>query len=155
VRNAIQTFHFHGDEILTFQRGGEPMVAMRRIVENLGMAWKPQTVKLMAQKDKFNCDDMVTVAPDGKRRAMLCMPVAKLALWLATINPNKITDLVTRAKVERYQAESAVALVTSVKNYRKTDPTRINRFFCLFRHATSIGAFCVFAHCGARSNHGE
>jgi len=38
------------------------------------------------------------------------MPVDKLPLWLVTINPNKIRDVAIRAKVEEYQAESAIAL---------------------------------------------
>jgi hypothetical protein len=40
---------------------------------------------------------------------MLAMPVRKLQLWLNTINPNKVAPAI-RPKVERYQAESAIAL---------------------------------------------
>jgi hypothetical protein len=60
---------------------------MRRICENLGMAWQSQNAKLMEQREKFNRNDIVTVAEDGKAREMVAVPVRKLALWLASINP--------------------------------------------------------------------
>lgn len=108
--NAVVAFQFHGDEITTFEVDGEPYVAMRRIVENLGMAWGRQQTKLMEQEAKFNCTLMCTVGADGKRRDMLSIPLAKLPLWLASINPNKVPDLDARAKIELYQEESARAL---------------------------------------------
>lgn len=108
--NAVVAFQFHGDEITTFEVDGEPYVAMRRIVENLGMAWGRQQTKLMEQETKFNCTLMCTVGADGKRRDMLSIPLAKLPLWLASINPNKVPDLDARAKIELYQEESAKAL---------------------------------------------
>jgi hypothetical protein len=101
---------FHGDEIVTFEADGARYVAMRRIVENMGLAWASQSVKLEDQKEKFNCYDIVTVGADGKEREMLAMPVEKLPLWLASINPNKIKSPTVRAKIECYQAESAIAL---------------------------------------------
>jgi len=107
---ALVAIDFHGDQIVTFQKGGEPFVAMRRVVENIGLAWQSQHIKLREQADRFNCHDMVTVGADGKSREMLAMPVAKLPLWLATINPNKITDPAKRQKVEWYQSESAIVL---------------------------------------------
>ena len=106
----IRTVEFHGDQIVTFEADGKPYVAMRRIVENMGIAWAAQHAKLQEQHTKFSCHDIVTTGLDGKNYSMLCMPVDKLPLWLATINPNKIRDVAIRAKVEEYQAESAIAL---------------------------------------------
>ena len=106
----LRVVPFHGDEIVTFEAGGARYVAMRRIVENMGLDWSSQRVKLADQRQKFNCGDIATVGADGKEREMLSMPVEKLPLWLASINPNKIGKADVRAKVERYQAESAIAL---------------------------------------------
>lgn len=106
---AIVAIDFHGDQIVTFQKGGEPFVAMRRVVENIGLDWSSQRKKL-SDDPRFNCGYITTVGADGKTREMLAMPVAKLPLWLATINPNKIPDQTKRAKIELYQAESAIAL---------------------------------------------
>ena len=106
----LRVVPFHGDEIVTFEASGVRYVAMRRIVENMGLDWSSQRVKLVDQKVKFSCGDIATTGADGKTYEMLAMPVEKLALWLASINPNKIKVEATRAKVERYQAESAIAL---------------------------------------------
>ena len=107
--SQLITIPFHGDQIVTFEDNGQPHVAMRRIVENLGIDWSRQRRRLEAEAEKFSCGHMSSTGSDGKRYDMLAMPVAKLPLWLATINPNKVrVDL--RAKVERYQEECAVAL---------------------------------------------
>ena len=108
--NAVVAFQFHGDEITTFEVDGEPYVAMRRIVENLGMSWPRQSAKLMEQEAKFTCTHMATRDSLGRQQAMLSIPLAKLPLWLASINPNKVPDLQARAKIELYQERSAVAL---------------------------------------------
>ena len=107
---SVKMFQFEGDRIATFEVEGVPYVAMRRIVDNLGLSWGGQRDKLNAQPQKFNCTDISTVAEDGKIRGMLSIPVSKLPLWLACINPNKIKDKVKRAKVEVYQEKSAQAL---------------------------------------------
>ncbi len=112
ISQSIQlvTIPFHGDQLVTFQSNGTPRIAMRHVVENIGLGWGSQRQKLLAQADKFACDDIVTHDASGRRQEMISIPVSKLPLWLATINPNKIPDPVKRAKVELYQAESAIAL---------------------------------------------
>lgn len=107
---ALVPMDFHGDQILTFKVDGEPYVAMRRIVENLGLGWGSQTQKLKDAAFKFSCSDIVTTGADGKSYQMLSMPVQKLPLWLASINPARIKDAAKRAKIELYQERSAQAL---------------------------------------------
>lgn len=109
-RRALQAVPFHGDRIVTFERDGARFVAMRRIVQNMGLSWPRQSTKLMAQRDKFSCCLMATTGSDGKAYDMIAMSLEKFPLWLACINPAKIGNAVVRAKVERYQAESAAAL---------------------------------------------
>lgn len=106
---SLVSMDFHGDQIVTFQHDGEPYVAMRRVVENLGLNWAGQHAKLI-ERSNLSCMDIHTTGSDGKTYQMLAMPVAKLPLWLATINPNKIPDSHKRAKIELYQSESAIAL---------------------------------------------
>lgn len=106
----LASVNFHGDRLATCMVANEPHVAMRPIVEALGLSWGTQVGKLNGQMKKFNCVHMNTVGADGRSREMLAMPVGKLNLWLATINPNKIKDARRRAKVELYQEESARAL---------------------------------------------
>lgn len=110
ISSQVVEIDFHGDKIQTFMHNGEPWVAMRRVVENMRMDWARQFKKLNDQKEKFNCCLMSTVGSDGKWREMLSMPVQKLPLWMASINPNKIKDEEKRATIIRYQEESAIAL---------------------------------------------
>ncbi|WP_375568793.1 phage antirepressor N-terminal domain-containing protein [Ahrensia marina] len=106
----VRTFQFDGDFLPTFEHEGEPWVAMRPLVDALGMSWGSQRERLQSQAGKFNCTGIGTVGADGKQRAMLSIPAAKLPLWLASINPNKIKDKERKEKVERYQEQSAIAL---------------------------------------------
>lgn len=106
----LQVVPFHGDQIVTFENDGRRFVAMRRIVENMGLSWGSQHSKLLEQREKFMCTDIGTHDTTGRTQSMLAMPVEKLPLWLACVNPNKIKNDGVRAKVELYQAESAIAL---------------------------------------------
>ncbi len=110
MMGALQTVDFHGDDIETFEHDGRPWVAMRRICENIGLAWQGQAEKLRNQSEKFSCKDIVTAGLDGKKYEMLCIPDGKLALWLASINPPKIPDERTRERLELYQSECAIVL---------------------------------------------
>jgi len=83
---------------------------MRRIVENMGLGWGAQRQKLAAQSSKYQCDDIVTVDAAGRAYPMFAIPLAKLPLWLASINPNNIPDPSVRDRLELYQSESAIAL---------------------------------------------
>ena len=111
---------FHGDTIFCIDYHGEPYVPMRPIVENLGLQWGAQAAKFRANKERWGVvmitmpsgstvSNIDTVAKDGKEREMLCLPLRKLAAWLASINPKKVRQEL-RAKIELYQAESDDAL---------------------------------------------
>lgn len=110
MTGALQTVDFHGDDIETLEHDGRPWVAMRRICENIGLAWQGQAEKLRNQSEKFSFKDIVTAGLDGKKYEMLCIPDGKLALWLASINPTKIPDERTRERLELYQSKCAIVL---------------------------------------------
>ncbi len=101
---------FHGDQLVTCQKDGEAYVVMRRVVANIGLSWGSQFSKLMENREKFRCTDIETPDDRGRPQLHLCIPIAKLPLWLATINPNKVPDPAKGEKIELYQAESAIAL---------------------------------------------
>lgn len=85
------TAEFLGKEVTLVDKNGVAYVAMREIVEGIGLDWKGQHKKLMEQSEKFNCGHITTVAKDGKNREMLCIPIKKLNGWLFGLNPNKST----------------------------------------------------------------
>ncbi|EIC1950256.1 phage antirepressor N-terminal domain-containing protein [Escherichia coli] len=106
ILEAVNTSYvpFNGQQIITAIAAGVAYVAMKPIVENLGMSWSTQQTKLMKQISKFNCVHMNMVAADGKLRKLLCLPLKKLNGWLFSINPEKVRADI-RDKLIQYQEE--------------------------------------------------
>ncbi|EFO9431880.1 TPA: phage antirepressor Ant [Escherichia coli] len=111
ILEAVNTSYvpFNGQQIITAMAAGVAYVAMKPIVENLGMSWGTQQQKLMKQLDKFNCIHMNMVAADGKLRKLLCLPLKKLNGWLFSINPKKVRADI-RDKLIQYQEECFTVL---------------------------------------------
>ena len=111
ILEAVNTSYvpFNGQQIITAMAAGVAYVAMKPIVENLGMSWSTQQTKLMKQISKFNCVHMNMVAADGKLRKLLCLPLKKLNGWLFSINPEKVRDDI-RDKLVQYQEECFTVL---------------------------------------------
>ena len=103
------TAEFLGKEVTLVDNNGVAYVAMREIVEGIGLQWTRQSQKLQNQVQKFSCSLMYTTGKDGKKYEMLCMPIKKLNGWLFSINPNKVrADL--KERLENYQEECFLAL---------------------------------------------
>ena len=100
---------FHGQQIITAMVAGVAYVAMKPIVENIGLDWKSQHAKLVSQSEKFNYGDITMVAGDMKKRLMGCIPLKKLNGWLFSINPAKVRDDI-RDRLVRYQEECFTVL---------------------------------------------
>ncbi|WP_075167064.1 phage antirepressor N-terminal domain-containing protein [Acinetobacter indicus] len=97
------TVPFHNAELYLVEFNGQPYTAMRPIVENMGLDWKAQLVKI---KQRFNSvvGEITTTGKDGKQYKMLCLPLKKLFGWLMTISPNKVKPEL-RDTVIKYQEE--------------------------------------------------
>ncbi|HCI9591526.1 TPA: phage antirepressor Ant [Klebsiella variicola] len=111
ILEAVNTSYvpFNGHQVLTAMAAGIAYVAMKPIVENLGMSWGTQQQKLMKSLEKFNCIHMNMVAADGKLRKLLCLPLKKLNGWLFSINPEKVRADI-RDKLIQYQEECFTVL---------------------------------------------
>ncbi|HEA0308162.1 TPA: phage antirepressor Ant [Salmonella enterica] len=111
ILEAVNTSYvpFNGHQIITAMAAGVAYVAMKPIVENLGMSWSTQQTKLMKQLQKFNHVHMNMVAADGKLRKLLCIPLKKLNGWLFSINPEKVRADI-RDKLIQYQEECFTVL---------------------------------------------
>lgn len=111
ILEAVNTSYvpFNGQQIITAMAAGVAYVAMKPIVENLGMSWSTQVRKLTADKGKFNCVHMSMVATDSKMRDVLCLPLKKLNGWLFSINPEKVRADI-RDKLIQYQEECFTVL---------------------------------------------
>lgn len=101
--NQIIPVNFHGDTLAMVDHDSQPFVPMKPVVENMGLDWKAQHVKLT---DKFGAVMVIitTTGGDGKQYDMVCLPLRKIPAWLYSINPNKVNPEI-RAKVIQYQEE--------------------------------------------------
>lgn len=132
ILEAVNTSYvpFNGQQIITAMAAGVAYVAMKPIVENLGMSWTTQYRKLMAaakksnhihmnmvDKDrdahmstpsKFGCRD-ISIPSKGGVQKMLCIPLKKLNGWLFSINPEKVRADI-RDKLIQYQEECFTVL---------------------------------------------
>ncbi|EJX4732923.1 hypothetical protein OD607_004606, partial [Salmonella enterica subsp. enterica serovar Schwarzengrund] len=79
ILEAVNTSYvpFNGQHIIAVMAAGATYVAMRKIVENIGIDWTGQSVKLRKQKEKFGCRD-ISIPSKGGVQKMLCIPLKKL-----------------------------------------------------------------------------
>ncbi|WP_295390528.1 phage antirepressor N-terminal domain-containing protein [uncultured Thiodictyon sp.] len=101
--NSVLPVPFRGATLSLIDHNGAPFVAMRPIVEAMGMTWQSQHIKI---KERYTSTvtEIVTVAEDGKQRPMTCLPLCKIGGWLMTVHANKVRpDL--RDTILAYQAE--------------------------------------------------
>jgi len=107
----LERIQFYGDEIIAIYENGKVWVALRPIIENLGLSWSKQRRKLLADPVlSSTVAQKATVAQDGKERKLLCLPVEYLNGFLFKINPNKVKDEKVRERIIRYQKECYRAL---------------------------------------------
>lgn len=105
---SLSPISFHGDTIYVVDHQGEPFAPLRPIVENIGLDWPGQSSKLARNRARWGVEMISTPSASGLQKT-LCIPVRKLAGFLATINPAKVrNDL--RAKIICYQNECDDAL---------------------------------------------
>lgn len=108
VSKSLVSLSFHGDTIYAIKHEGEPFAPVKPIVENIGLEWGAQQQKLSRNQSRWGVSIIDIPSASGLQKT-LCIPVRKLAGFLATINPAKVrNDL--RAKIICYQNECDDAL---------------------------------------------
>lgn len=82
-------------------------IAMRPLVEGLGLAWKPQYLKLMASyKYAGMVRELRVKCDDGKHRRMVCLPRDHLGNWLRGLAVDKVKPA-ARERIERGRRQVA------------------------------------------------
>ncbi|WP_343314239.1 phage antirepressor N-terminal domain-containing protein [Brucella sp. BE17] len=112
TKNAITTIPFHGANILV-SAGETPettMVAMKPVVEGMGLDWSYQSRKLNEHPVLSKGVAIIAIPSAGGIQDALALPLNRLHFWLATLQPNKIKDISVREKVIVYQTEAADVL---------------------------------------------
>lgn len=105
----IFPFDFHEDKLYLIEHKGEPYVAMKHIVEGMGLDWKAQYRRLKQRFNTCMVEMTMQIPGDDQRRLVSCLALRKLPGWLMTINANKVKPEI-RDKVIQYQQECDDAL---------------------------------------------
>jgi len=107
---VLDPVDFHGQALTVVDHGGQPYVAMRPIVEGMGLSWPAQYRKLTEESARFCVAMIATQVPgDDQVREITTIPLRKLTGWLMTLQPSRM-DGVVAEKVLLYQNECDDAL---------------------------------------------
>ena len=93
---------FHGNILLTVEVDGVEYVALKPIVEEIGIAWQGQFNKI-SENQRYQ-GITIRLQTSGGQQKMLCIPLSKLQGWLFSITPSKVHPNF-RNKVILYQEE--------------------------------------------------
>lgn len=101
---------FHGVVLEGVCVNGKNYVAMKPIVEGMGLGWEKQLSRMQSHpvlKDEVS--PIRGVPSAGGPQTMMCLPEDRLQFWMAIINPLKVKESI-RDKVVTYQKEAAKVL---------------------------------------------
>jgi len=103
--DAVTKVPFYGNELIVVEKNGQQMVAMKPIVEALGLDWGKQQ-ELIKRDPVLSSTATVTgvVAKDGKVREMICLPLEFLNGWLFKVPASRYTGE-KREIIGKYQRE--------------------------------------------------
>ncbi|QTA84859.1 phage antirepressor N-terminal domain-containing protein [Desulfonema magnum] len=108
------TIDFHGHTLITVRHNGTDYIAMKPVVEGMGLAWQVQQRKIISSERYHHM--VIPLQTIGGIQDMLCIPLKKLNEWLFSIHPEKVRPEI-RATVVMYQEECLL----SVSGHRNGD----------------------------------
>ncbi|OFJ88331.1 hypothetical protein HMPREF2844_09640 [Neisseria sp. HMSC072F04] len=103
--NQVQNISFHGQTVPVFTRNQTHYVAMKPIVENIGLDWVSQHKKI--QRNEILKSGMVIMtipATDGKTYETACLPLDYLNGWLFGVDAQRVKPEI-RERLLTYQRE--------------------------------------------------
>ena len=100
-----QVVNFCGIDIPTFQdESGRVWVAVKPVIEGIGLDWNNQHEKLMYRADEFEPTEL-PIKHETRSYNTICIPLDNLNGFLFSINFRRIKNEVVQAKVRHYQQE--------------------------------------------------
>jgi hypothetical protein len=105
MENKMVTVHFHGAELLGFNLGGNVYVAVKPIVDALGLDWEAQRARIKRDPALLEGTFITKVPSAGSFQDTLCLLLDYLNGWLFKIQSTRIPDEAIRTKVQAFQRE--------------------------------------------------
>jgi hypothetical protein len=119
--NTLTMIPFHEDILVgTYGPDDEPMMPIAQFCTRLGVSYQGQIRKLKARESLWGVNIMLTPSANGTQETA-CLPLRRLAFWLASINPGKVKPEL-RDPLERYQAECADVLYRHFFGPKEANP---------------------------------
>lgn len=119
--NPLVAVKFHGQTLVTTQHNGEPHVAMRPIVEAMGLDWQAQLQRIKRHPVLAQGVVMITTPSDGGTQETNCLPLKLLNGWLFGIDTNRVKPEI-RETILMYQRECYDALYRYWHEGQATNP---------------------------------
>lgn len=107
----IVTVNFRGDELYGFKQADGVYLALKPVVEAMGIDWSAQYRRV--QRDPILSEGIAMMATPfgrGGEQQALCLNVELIQGWLFTIDSSRIRDEDVRRKVQLYQRECYAVL---------------------------------------------
>lgn len=106
---------FYGDELVAVQQADSTIyVLFTRLCENLGLARRPQVMRVQRHAILQKGLLMLPVQTDGGPQDVQCLRLDLLPLWLSGVQASRVKEEL-RDKLVRYQEEAAVVLWQAFK----------------------------------------
>lgn len=102
--NRFALVEFNGDQLLTIFDGQTVRVAMKPMVEALGVDWRSQRTKIMGDPVLSKGVALNTTPSEGGPQQTLTLPIDLMQGWLFKLNPERVGPE-ARERVIAYQRE--------------------------------------------------
>lgn len=106
MTTAIESISFYGHDLITAEKAGDQFVAMRPLVDAMGLNWAGQYLRLR-RNPAFSQGVCVmqTPSPSGAQDTVF-LKLDLIHGWFATISTNRIKDESVRERVVLFQREA-------------------------------------------------
>lgn len=103
---TLATVQFHNQPIVAIEKDGTYYVALRQIVENIGLDWAAQYTRIKRHAILKTSVVMMTtqIQGDDQQRKVFCLPLDMLNGWLFGVDVNRVKPNI-RERLIQYQLE--------------------------------------------------
>mgnify|MGYP000927415280 CR=1 FL=1 len=109
MQGTVAAIDFHGDRLFAYQNGDQAYVAMRPIVEALGLDWSGQVQRIRRDDVLSEGVVMMPTPSAGGLQEALCLPIDLINGWLFGVDANRVKPEL-RDKITLYRRECFRAL---------------------------------------------
>ena len=102
--NQVQNISFHGQTVPVFSHNNQHYVAMKPIVENIGLQWEAQFKRIKRNDILNSAISMMEIPSNGGEQQMICLPLDYLNGWLFGVDARRVKPEI-RSRLLTYQRE--------------------------------------------------